>query len=216
MLVRDRMTARPVTITGDVTVMDAINLMTENDVRHLPVTNRDGRLIGIVSEKELLKAAPSPVTSLNVWEVKEMLHLLTIKKIMSSKLIAIEEDAPLEEAAVAMVANKMDGLPVTRNGVLVGVITETDIFKSFLELLGAKRHGVRITVIVPGERGLMAKTTNAIFEVGGNIMGLGLMELKDSPTELWEITFKVQGVTKEKLMEGIKPFVKDVVDLQDQ
>jgi acetoin utilization protein AcuB len=100
--------------------------------------------------------------------------------------------------------------------VLVGVITETDIFKSFLELLGAKRHGVRITVIIPGERGLMAKTTNAIFEVGGNIMGLGLMELKDSPTELWEITFKVQGVTKEKLMEGIKPFVKDVVDLQDQ
>lgn len=216
MLVRDRMTARPVTITGDVTVLDAINLMTEKGVRHLPVTNRDGRLIGIVSEKELLKAAPSPVTSLNVWEVKEMLHLLTINKIMSNKLITIEEDAPLEEAAVVMVVNKMDGLPVTRKGVLVGVITETDIFKSFLELLGAKRHGVRITVIIPGERGLMAKTTNAIFEVGGNIMGLGLMELRDSPTELWEITFKVQGVTKEKLIEGIKPFVKDVVDLRDQ
>lgn len=216
MLVRDRMTARPVTITGDVTVLDAINLMTENGVRHLPATNKDGRLIGIVSEKELLKAAPSPVTSLNVWEVKEMLHLLTINKIMSNKLITIEEDAPLEEAAVVMVVNKMDGLPVTRKGELVGVITETDIFKSFLELLGAKRPGVRITVIIPGERGLMAKTTKAIFEVGGNIMGLGLMELKDSPTELWEITFKVQGVTKEKLMEGIKPFVKDVVDLQDQ
>jgi acetoin utilization protein AcuB len=135
---------------------------------------------------------------------------------MNIKLITIEEDVPLEEAAVVMVANKIDGLPVTRKGVLVGVITETDIFKSFLELLGAKRHGVRITVIIPGERGLMAKTTNAIFEVGGNIMGLGLMELKDSPTELWEITFKVQGVTKEKLMEGIKPFVKDVVDLRDQ
>jgi acetoin utilization protein AcuB len=216
MLVRDRMTARPVTITGDVTVLDAINLMTEKGVRHLPVTNRDGRLIGIVSEKELLKAAPSPVTSLNVWEVKEMLHLLTINKIMSVKLTTIEEEAPLEEAAVVMVANKMDGLPVTHKGVLAGVITETDIFKSFLELLGAKRHGVRITVVIPGERGLMAKTTNAIFEVGGNIMGLGLMELKESPTELWEITFKVQGVTKEKLMEGMKPFVKDVVDLRDQ
>jgi acetoin utilization protein AcuB len=216
MLVRNRMTANPVTITGDVTVLDAINLMTEKGIRHLPVTDRDGRLIGIVSEKELLKSAPSPVTSLNVWEVKEMLHLLTIKKIMSIQLITIEEDAPLEEAAVVMVANKIDGLPVTRKGVLVGVITETDIFKSFLELLGAKRHGVRITVIIPGERGLMAKTTNAIFEVGGNIMGLGLMELNDSPTGLWEITFKVQGVTKEKLMEGIKPFVKNVVDVRDQ
>lgn len=216
MLVRDRMTARPVTITGDVTVLDAINLMTEKGVRHLPVTNKEGRLIGIVSEKELLKAAPSPVTSLDVWEVKEMLHLLTINKIMSMKLITIEEDAPLEEAAVVMVVNKMDGLPVTQKGVLVGVITETDIFKSFLELLGAKRQGVRITAIIPGERGLMAKITNAIFEVGGNIMGLGLIELKDSPTELWEITFKVQDVTKEKLMEGIKPFVKDVIDLQDQ
>jgi acetoin utilization protein AcuB len=210
------MTPRPVTITDDVTVLDAINLMTEKGVRHLPVTNREGRLVGMVSDKELLKAAPSPVTSLSVWEVKEMLHLLTIQKIMDIKLTTVGEEAPLEEAAVVMVVNKLDGLPVTRNGVLVGVITETDIFRYFLELLGVKRHGVRITAVMPGEPGLMAKTTNAIFEAGGNIMGLGLIELKDSPTELWEITFKVQGVAKEKLVEGIKPFVKDVVDVRDQ
>jgi len=210
------MTSNPITITADATVSDALNLMNQKSVRRLPVVDKEGRLIGIVSEKELLYASPSPVTSLNVWEVKEMLHLLTINKIMGMKLITVEEDAPLEEAAVLMAANNVGGLPVTRNGSLVGMITETDIFKSFLELLGSKRPGVRITVITTGARGTMAKISNAIFGCGGNIVGLGLIELKDSVKEQWEVTFKIQGATKEKLMESVRPFVQDVVDLRDQ
>jgi acetoin utilization protein AcuB len=216
MLVRDRMTPNPITIVADAAVSEALDLMTRRSVRRLPVVDKGGRLIGIVSEKELLHASPSPVTALNVYEVKEMLHLLTINKIMGSRLITVEEDAPLEEAAVLMAANKVGGLPVTCKGSLTGMITETDIFKSFLELLGSKRPGVRISVITSGARGVMAKIANAIFECGGNIVGLGMIELKDSIKELWEVTFKIQGATKEELLKSLRPLVQDVVDLRDQ
>lgn len=216
MLVRDRMTPNPITIVADAAVSEALDLMTRRSVRRLPVVDKAGRLIGIVSEKELLHASPSPVTALNVYEVKEMLHLLTINKIMGSRLITVEEDAPLEDAAVLMAANKVGGLPVTCKGTLSGMITETDIFKSFLELLGSKRPGVRISVITSGARGVMAKIANAIFECGGNIVGLGMIELKDSIKELWEVTFKVQGANKEELLKSLRPLVQDVIDLRDQ
>jgi acetoin utilization protein AcuB len=216
MFVRDRMTRTPITITGDITVMDALNLMKAKNVRRLPVVNKDGRIVGIVSEKDLLYASPSPVTSLNVWEVREMLHLLTVNKIMNTKVITINEDAPLEDAAVIMSANKISGLPVTRRESLVGIITETDLFKAFLKLLGGKRDGVRITVVTSGAKGVMAKISNAIFSCGGNIVGLGLNELEGSGKESWEVTFKIQGANKEKLLESIRPFVQDIIDLRDQ
>ena len=98
----------------------------------------------------------------------------------------------------------------------MGIITETDLFKAFLKLLGGKRAGVRITVITAGTKGIMAKISNAIFSCGGNIVGLGLNEIEESSTGLWEVTFKIQGASKEKLLESIRPFVKDVIDLRDQ
>ena len=216
MFVRDRMTRNPITIAGDITVMDALNLMKAKNVRRLPVVNKDGRIVGIVSEKDLLYASPSPVTSLNVWEVREMLHLLTVNKIMNTKVIKIDEDAPLEDAAVLMSANKISGLPVTSGESLVGIITETDLFKAFLKLLGGKRAGVRITVVTSGAKGVMAKISNAIFSCGGNIVGLGLNELEGSGKESWEVTFKIQGASKEKLLESIRPFVQNIIDLRDQ
>jgi acetoin utilization protein AcuB len=210
------MTRTPITITGDINVMDALNLMKAKNVRRFPVVNKDGRIVGIVSEKDLLYASPSPVTSLNVWEVKEMLHLLTVKKIMNTKVITIDENAPIEDAAVLMTANKISGLPVTSGKSLVGIITQKDLFKAFFRLLGGKRSGVRITVITSGAKGVMAKISNAIFSCGGNIVGLGLNELEESGKESWEVTFKIQGASKEKLLEGIRPFVQDVIDLRDQ
>ena len=143
MFVRDLMIRNPITITGDITVMDALHLMREKNARHLPVVNKDGRMVGIVSEKDLFYASPSPVTSLNVWEVKDILHLLTVNKIMNEKVITIDEDSPLEDAAVIMSANKISALPVIRGKSLVGIITETDLFKAFLNLLGGKFESAR-------------------------------------------------------------------------
>lgn len=177
---------------------------------------KDGQLVGIVSEKNLLYVSPSPVTFLNVWEVKEVLHFLTVNKVMSGKVITVDENSPLESAAVVMSANKISGLPVIRGKSLVGIITETDLFKAFLRLLGDKRAGVRITVVTSGAKGVMAEISNAIFNCGGNIVGLGMNEIEESGKGLWEVTFKIQGAGKDKLLENIRPFVQGVIDSREQ
>jgi acetoin utilization protein AcuB len=94
MLVRDRMTPNPITITSEMPVSDALELMREKKVRRLPVLNKAGGLIGIVSEKDILYASPSPVTSLSVWELRTLMHMLTVKKVMTQKLVTIAGDAP--------------------------------------------------------------------------------------------------------------------------
>jgi acetoin utilization protein AcuB len=152
---------------------------------------------------------------LNVYEVKEMLHLLTVGKVMTREVITIDQDAPLEDAAVLMAARKISGLPATQGGSLAGIITETDLFKAFLNLLGGTRRGVRMTVVVPGAKGVMAKVSNAIFSCGGDIVGLGLNEIEAGGKGRWEVVFKIQGAGKEKLLEAVRPVVEDVVDLRE-
>ncbi|HID61404.1 MAG TPA: CBS domain-containing protein, partial [Anaerolineae bacterium] len=146
MLVRDRMSRHPITITADVHIDEALKVMRDNKVRRLPVVDRDGRLVGIVSEMDLLYASPSPATSLSVYEIHYLMARITVQDVMTREVISIQEDTPLEEAARIMVDNKIGGLPVVRDGKLVGIITETDLFKIFLELLGAREKGVRLTL----------------------------------------------------------------------
>jgi acetoin utilization protein AcuB len=138
MLVKDRMTPNPVTITPDTVFLDAMRIMRERGLRHLPVVDKKEMLIGIVTQTDLLHASPSRATSLSVSEVNYLLANLRIREVMSSPAITVSDDAPLEEAARVMVENKIGCLPVMGTGKLVGVITETDIFKSFVEVLGGE------------------------------------------------------------------------------
>ena len=112
MLVRDRMTLNPVTITPDVSVTDALRLMSEKKIRRLPVIDGQGNLVGIVSDRDLLLASPSPATSLAIWEIHELLAKLTVEKMMTREVITVSEDTPLEEAARVMADGRIGGLPV--------------------------------------------------------------------------------------------------------
>src|SRR5512146_1134891 len=119
MLVGERMTRNPVTITEDLNIDDALHVMRERRVRRLPVVDAAGKMVGIVSDKDLLHAAPSPATSLSVYELHYLLSKLTIKKVMSSPVITVGPGTPLEEAARIMADNKIGGLPVVDNDRLV-------------------------------------------------------------------------------------------------
>jgi len=215
MFVRDHMTTNPITIAPDTSVPDALRLMREKKVRRLPVLDRKGNLVGIVSDKDLLHASPSPVTSLAVWEITDLMSKLKVEKVMARKVITIEDDCPLEEAARIMTDQAIGGLPVMRGASLVGIITESDLFKVLLELLGGRRPGVRVTVSAPGVKGTLAKITNAIFNAGGNIVGLGTDEIADTSGKRWEILFKVQDAPKDKLVETIQPLVDEVLDVRE-
>ena len=215
MFVRERMTPNPITIAPDTSVKDALSLMRERKVQHLPVLDGRDQLVGIVSEKDLLYASPSPVTSLSIWEIHDLLYRLKVEKVLTREVITVSEDTPLEEAARLMADRGIGDLPVMRGKTLVGIITKTDLFKAFLELLGGRRSGVRVTISTSGVKGTMAKITNAIFGAGGNIVGLGLNEGTDAARKQWEITFKVQDVPKDKLIEAIRPAVHAVLDVRE-
>ncbi len=118
-------------------IVDALNLMKSEQIRRAPVV-KDNNLIGIVSDDDLLNASPSPVTSLSVWEINYLLSKITVSDVMTKNVLTVTEDTPIEEAARIMADNKIGGLPVMRDGNVTGIITETDLFKIFLELMGAR------------------------------------------------------------------------------
>lgn len=215
MLVRELMTHNPVIVHPDTSVPDALRLMRERKVRRLPVVDSHGRLVGIVSDKDLLWASPSPATTLAVWEIPDLLGKLKIEKVMTHEVITVSEKTPLEEAARIMADKKIGGLPVMQGPDLVGIITETDLFKSLLELLGGRRSGVRIAVAVPAVKGELSKITTAIFQAGGNIVGLGMKGILGSYGDTAEVVMKVQDIDRETLVAALKPVVTEILDVRE-
>ncbi len=215
MFVRDRMSPNPITVTPDTSVSDAMRMMREKKIRRLPVLDHQHQLVGIVSDHDLLYASPSPVTSLSVWEIHDLLYRLTLDKVMTREVITVTEDAPLEEAARIMADHRIGGLPVLRGQTLVGIITETDIFKAFLSQLGGRRPGVRVTVLVPEAKGMLAQVTRAIFSVGGDIVGVGIADPSAASDGLWQITLKVQDVPRQNLLDALSPVVNKIADVRE-
>ncbi len=213
MLVKERMSRNPITIKPDTPVTEAQAMMKREKIHHLPVVDRDGRLVGIVAEKDLLYASPSPATTLSVYEIASLLAKLTVNKVMSSKPQTVTEDVPLEEAARIMADRNIGGLPVMRGTTLVGIITESDLFRVFIELFGARQKGVRISMVLPNERGELAKVTAAITKAGGNIIALGTF-LADDTTQ-GRLTVKVEGLAKDKITEVLRPLAVRIEDIRD-
>lgn len=211
MLVGERMIHPVITVTPDMPIVDALNLMRREHIRRTPVV-KEGKLVGIVSDKDLLNASPSPATSLSVWEMNYLLSKIKVKDVMTKKVLTVSEDTPIEEAARIMADNKIGGLPVMREGNIVGIITETDLFKIFLELMGARYMGVRVQVLVHEERGQLAKLTQAIANAGGNFTAFGMFQGEDTSNRL--VTFKVDGIEERKVTEIITPLVEEVVDIR--
>ena len=212
MLVGERMSSPVITIHLEMPMQDALNLMHQEHVRRFPVVNKRGNLVGIVSERDLLHASPSDATSLSIWEINYLLSKIIVKDIMTRDVITICEDTPLEDAARIMADNKIGGLPILREGTLVGIITETDLFKIFLELLGAREQGVRVAALVPNVPGELAQLTEAVFNIGGNIVAMGTF-LGDS-SENREVCLKVADVNAVDLERAIEPFAERVIDIR--
>lgn len=212
MLVSERMSRNPITIQESTPIPDALKLMRDRKVRRLPVLNAQGRLTGIISEKDLLYASPSPATTLSVYEMQYLLSKITVKEVMTVNVLTVCEDCPIEQAARLMVDHRIGGLPVLRDDTLVGIITETDLFKTFMELLGGRWHGVRVTVMAPEKKGILAGLTQAISEAGGNIISLGTF-LGADPTSR-QITVKVADVTESALVSALQTLPIEIKDVR--
>lgn len=214
MLVGERMSHPVISIQPDVPIQDALAMMRKEHVHRFPVVDKRGRMIGIISETDILHASPSEATSLSMWEIHHLLSKITVQKAMVKDVITVTESTPIEEAARIMADNGVSGLPVIRDGKVIGIITESDLFKIFLELFGAREPGIRVTALVPNVPGELAKLSKAIFEAGGNIVALG--QFLGEHSENRELTMKVDGVDTNALKSVIEPLVEKIIDYRGQ
>jgi len=212
MLVSNLMTPNPVAVTDKTPIDDALSLMREKKVRRLPVLNDKGELVGIVAEKDILYASPSPATSLSIHEIHYLLAKLTVGEIMTKKVITVTEDTPLEEAARVMADTRIGALPVMQDGKLVGIITETDIFKGFVELLGTREPGVRLTVKMPEGQGVLPLCMESISKLGGRLLALVTWGGHEPGIRI--VTAKVTGVDTKQLKESMAKLGVEIVDVR--
>jgi acetoin utilization protein AcuB len=213
MLVKDRMTPDPITIRPETSFQDALRIIREKKIRRLPVLDEGGRLVGIVAEKDLLYASPSPATSLSIFELHYLLAKLKVQDIMTREVVTTTGDTPLEDAARLMVDRKIGCLPVVEDGQLTGIITETDIFKTFLECLGGGEKALRLTLRVPEEKGVLAAITGEIARQGGNILNLSTFAGAD-PTERF-LMIRVQEASKKDLIPALETLGQKVIEARE-
>ncbi len=198
MLIIERMTPNPVTITWATTVRQALEIVEKRKLRHLPVLDNNDVLIGIVSEKDLLRASSDD----------------SVEEVMTIDVVTVTEYTALEEAARIMADQKISSLPVMRGMRLVGIITETDLFKVFLELLGAREQGVRLTMLIPEEKGMLASLTGEIASMGGNVLALGTFRGEDPTNRM--VTVKVADVPSEKLVAIMEALGMEILDVREE
>ncbi len=213
MLVGNRMSKPVYTISPETSLDDALSIMEKEHVRRLPVVDRDGSLVGIVTEQDLIKASPSEATLLDKWEIKSLMSTLPVEKVMTRQMITLTEDVLLEEAARIMADKKVSGLPVVRGNKVVGMLTESDIFKIFLEMMGARQSGIRLSFLIANKPGQLAKLSHAVSEIGGDIITMGTFT--GSQSGIGEMMMKVSGVSMDVLKEAIAPFIVEILDARE-
>ena len=173
MFVAERMTKHPVTVTIDATVGEVDRLMKKNKFHRMIVTENE-KIVGYLSDRDIMRVSPSPATTLSKYEIRSLLDKLSVRDIMQKKVITVNEDATIEEAALIMYQNKVGGLPVVSEvGAVVGIITATDILKTFVNVMGLPRgNKMRMTIKTENRLGVMAEVTKIFADNGANIDSL--------------------------------------------
>ena len=184
MFVINRMTKNPMTVTADTKVDEVAHLMKKHNFRRLPVVD-DGKLVGFLSDSDLMRVAPSPATTLSRYEINSLLAKICVRDIMKKDVVSVNVDATIEEAALIMYKNKIDGMPVVSNmGAVVGVITETDIFKTFVDVMGLADGKTRITLEVTDKIGVVKDIAEIFGQAGVSIDSLITCKKEDNKYEI--------------------------------
>jgi acetoin utilization protein AcuB len=189
-------------------VPDALKVMQGSKVRQLPVLDSKGRMVGIVTLTDLFRAQPSPASLLSRWEADYLLDKIKVETVMTPEVITVTEDTAVEEAGRLMAEHKISGLPVMRDGDLVGMITESDLFGILLDVFGARQPGLRVTAKMPLVKGGLAQLSTAIAGAGGHFMAFA------ESMDLGTVTFKVRDVEKAALLKALEPVVTEIIDVR--
>lgn len=215
MLVKDLMTPDPLCGHPDMVVTEIQKLMSDNNIRHVPIVDQEAKLVGLVTQRSLLSALRAEESDLSQFEVSYILARIQAQHVMVEDVITIEQDVPVEEAARVMADRRIGCLPVMGDDGLVGIITDNDLFSAMLNLLGARRSGVRLAVLQPDRTGEVARLTNAIAEQGGYLSVCAGYYPEGDP-ESWVSVVKVTNLSQDRLEDLINGLEEmQVLDMRE-
>ncbi|MBA3019222.1 MAG: CBS and ACT domain-containing protein [Proteobacteria bacterium] len=172
MLVKGWLSSQVISVDEETSMMKAYVLMKENNIRRLPVVQK-GKLVGIVTDTDLKEACPSTATTLDIYEINYLLSEIKVKESMSKDVIYVKPDETVEFAAILMLENKISGLPVVNDqGNLIGVITQTDIFKALIHISGAYIGHIQLALCLEDRPGSIKEVADVIRSFGGRMVSI--------------------------------------------
>jgi acetoin utilization protein AcuB len=215
MFVRDYMTRHPILVEPNTSIVEVQGIMSENNIRHVPVVETGKRLVGLVTRQNM-RVSPTELASLNVWEITRRLSSLRAGDVMVRvrDIVTTGPDTPIEEAASVMVRQRIGCLPVVEGGIVMGIITEIDLLAQLTGLLGAQVPGWRATVRVPDRAGEFAKITAAVASRGWGIDAAGSLPAPRQPG-FWDVVIKISAATRDELVNVLRQIEgQEIIDVR--
>jgi acetoin utilization protein AcuB len=216
MLIRDCMTRHPILAPLSMRASEAQSLMAENNIRHLPVVNDGKRLAGLIT-RACLALKPDMLGSLNVWEISRVLSGQGVRDLMvkAKDVITITPDRTVERAAAMMTERKIGCLPVIEDGgLVVGIVTESDLLHSYQQMLGLPNEGVRVTIRMPNRHGEFVKLMAVLVANDWGVMGIGTFPTRREPTT-YDTVIKIPNVTVEEVRNALSQIPnQEIVDIR--
>ncbi len=208
MLAKEWMAVDPIVVDENTSIMKATQLMKEHGIRRIPVV-RDKKVVGIVSDRDVKEAAPSKATSLDVHELYYLLSEIKIKDIMTPDPITLNENDSVEKAAVIMLENRISGMPVVdKQGNVVGLITQTDVFKVMISISGAYRSPIQVAFDMEDKPGSLHALINALRSHGARVVSV-LTSHDHMPAGRREVYVRLQNMDDKELNDMIDELKKD-------
>lgn len=212
MLVKDVMTKNPVTIQGDRPLPEAKDLMMKNDITKLPVLDKASGLIGIITSNDIKNSGPSDATTLDMFELSYLLNKMTVNKVMVSPVVTVSENETVEEAARLMLDYDIGSLVVKRDDLVVGIVTESDLFKAFISMFGTRHAGVRATFVMGDKPGALSEFAKTLAERNGNIVSLVTADVEDAGKR--KVTLRASGIEMDDLKSIISSAGASLEDIR--
>jgi acetoin utilization protein AcuB len=203
MLVERWMKANPITVGPQDSFRHAMNLIRQRGIRHLPVVE-GGRLVGIVTDRDVRQASPSAATSLEIHELHYLLEKIKIRDIMTSEVVTAMPEMPIEAAARLMLTHRIGSLPVLRGMALVGIITETDILSAFVEVMGIQAEQTRLELVLEERAGAFLDACRIVQDQGGDIVSVVTATASHRGEPKKVMLFRLEGVVLDPLVKRLE------------
>ncbi|MCJ7774457.1 MAG: CBS domain-containing protein [Desulfobacterales bacterium] len=206
MLVKKWMSKQVITIDQDTSLQEAVSILKKHNIRRLPVL-KNGKLVGIVTDRDLKRASASDATSLEIHELLHLLSLIKIGEIMTKNPITVLPEQTIEEAAEILMTHKISGAPVVDDmGQLAGIITQNDLFRVLVSLTGIKRKGIQFACQVADIPGSVKELTDTIRKYGGRIAGIltSYERGEEGPINVYIRAYRLNNDALEKVKQDFK------------